>query len=210
MELQTVVEDHDYQNQESCRILPTEQDEEEKFSLKNLDRLDWIAMGVVFLLVIAMLSVILTQQDQPGPADTLRAGSRQAVIIISPEFDNKIKVTKNLLAAGSIAKARELIDSMINDYPYDGRPYMLLGDLFVYKQQPIKAMLEYQKGIDLNPDFLDKKAKNVFRGKQVKGLLNEARAAITTGLRENPGDPVLREQLEVLYYMLRRVAGSCG
>lgn len=206
-----MVDDHDNnQNPESCRIPSDEQNEEEKISLKSLDRLDRISLLVITLLIVAMLSVILISKEHSSPADNLREGSRQAVIIISPEFDNKIKVAKNLLAGGNIPKARGLIDSMIKDYPYDGRPYMLLGDLYVYKLQPVQAMLEYQKGIDLNPDFLDKKAKDVFRGKQVKGVLNEAREVITRGLRQNPRDPVLKEQLEVLYYMLRRVAGSCG
>ena len=211
MEHCDVADNHDNnQDHESCRIPPEEQSEEEKISLSSLDRLDKVTILVVAILMVAILSVILIRKEHPGLADNLRESSRQAVIIISPEFDNKIKVTKNLLAGGNIPKARELIESMIEDYPYDGRPYMLLGDLYVYKLQPIQAMLEYQKGIDLNPDFLDKKAKDVFRGKQVKGVLNEAREVIVQGLRKNPKDPVLKEQLEVLYYMLRRVAGSCG
>ncbi len=205
-----MVDDHDNQNQESCRITPEVKNDEGKLSLASLDRLDRISILIIILLMASIFTVILIRAEVPSPADTLREGSRHAVIIISPEFDNNIKIAKNLLAGGNIRKARELINSMIKSYPYDGRPYMLLGDLYVYKQQPVQAMLEYQKGIDLNPDFLDKKAKDVFRGKQVKGVLDEARDVITTGLRETPDSPVLKEQLEVLYYMLRRVAGSCG
>jgi tetratricopeptide (TPR) repeat protein len=209
-EYYNVVTDHDNPDQESCRIQPDGQVVEDSFSLKTLDRLDKLAVFAVVAMLIAGLIIIASYSGRENPAVSGSGVSRQAVVIISPEFDNKLKITKTLLNSGNLPKARELINSMIKDYPYDGRPYMLLGDLYVHNQQPILAMLEYRKGVDLNPDFLDKKAKKLFRGKQIKNILTEARQVIKAGLAERPGDPQLKQQLETLYYMLRRVAGSCG
>jgi tetratricopeptide (TPR) repeat protein len=205
-----VVTDHDNPDQESCRIQPDGQVVEDAFSLKTLDRLDKLALFTVVAMLIAGLIIIASYSGRENPTVSGSGVSRQAVVIISPEFDNKLKITKTLLNSGNLLKARELINSMIKDYPYDGRPYMLLGDLYVHNQQPILAMLEYRKGVDLNPDFLDKKAKKLFRGKQIKNILTEARQVIKAGLAKSPGDPQLKQQLETLYYMLRRVAGSCG
>lgn len=203
--------DHDHPDQESCRIqLDSQQVDAEGFSLKTMDRLDKLAVFAVAVMVIVASIIIVSSAGRDNHPAGISGVSRQAVIIISPEFDNKLKIAKTLLNSGNLSKARELIDSLIKDYPYDGRPYMLLGDLYVHEQQPILAMLEYRKGVDLNPDFLDKKAKKLFRGKQIKNILAEARQMITAGLAESPGDPQLKQQLEILYYMLRRVAGSCG
>ena len=189
--------------------MPEEQLCEDGLSLGRMDRLDKLtAIAIIIILVVGII-IIANHAGEPDGANPGRTGARQAVIIISPEFDNKIKLTKTLLTTGNLVKARELIDGMIKDYPYDGRPYMLLGDLYIHDQQPVTAMLEYRKGIDLNPDFLDKKTA-LFRGKQIKGVLKEARQLITAGLAQKPGNPELKGQLNTLYYMLRRVAGSCG
>lgn len=205
-----MVTEHDNSEQESCRIQLDSQLGEDAFSLKTWDRLDVLALSAVAIMFIAGLFII---GRYAGPVNPVVGGSgvsRQVVVIVSPEFDNKLQVTQTLLNSGNLVKARELINGLIADYPYDGRPYMLLGDLYVHDQQPVMAMLEYRKGVDLNPDFLDKKAKKLFRGKQIKNILAEARQVIKAGLSDNPGDSQLKQQLETLYYMLRRVAGSCG
>lgn len=201
---------HDSEDHESCRIQVAGQIGEDALSLKSLDRLDKLAILAAIIMVMAGVFIVMHYSGPDNLPDSINGVSRQAVVIISPEFDHKLELAQTLLNSGNLTKARELIDGLLRDYPYDGRPYMLLGDLYVHQQQPILAMLEYRNGVDLNPDFLDKKAKKLFRGMQIKNILNEARPLISAGLREKPGDPQLKEQLEILYYMLRRVAGSCG
>jgi hypothetical protein len=200
---------HDNPGQESCRIR-LDDNIDGRFSFKTLDGLDKMALTAVAVMVVAGLILIGSYSGRGNPVGMVDGVSRRAVVIISPEFDGKLALAQTLLNTGNLPKAGELITGMIKDYPYDGRPYMLLGDLYVHEQQPVLAMLEYRNGVDLNPDFLDKNAGKLFRGKQLKNILREARRAIGAGLKENPGDPVLKEQLETLYYMLRRVAGSCG
>jgi hypothetical protein len=204
-----LTDEQQHPEEESCRIIPEEQLCEDGLSLGRMDRLDKLTVIAIMVILVVGVIIISNHAGEPDAANPSRAGSRQAIIIISPEFDNKIKLTKTLLTTGNLVKARELIEGMIKDYPYDGRPYMLFGDLYIHDQQPVTAMFEYRKGIDLNPDFLDKKTA-LFRGKQIKGVLKEARQLINAGLDKKPGDPELRGQLNTLYYMLRRVAGSCG
>ncbi|MCA1765918.1 MAG: hypothetical protein LC633_06695 [Desulfobulbaceae bacterium] len=201
-------EDHKH-TQESCRIGVDVHSGEERFSLKNPDRFDKLVIIAVAVIALAGSLLLVSHAGRDQSAGGGNSLSRQAVVIISPEFDNKLKVAKTLLNGGNLSKARELISSMIEDYPYDGRPYMLLGDMYVRNQQPVAAMLEYRKGVDLNPDFLDKKAE-LFRGKQIKNILEEARLAIGGDLEKRSEDPAPEEHLEIYYYMLRRVAGSCG
>ena len=86
---------------------------------------------------------------------------------------------------------------------------MLMGDLFMRKQDPVKAMHEYRQAIDLNPDYLDKKTP-LFQGKKLKVAVGEALAEIEHRLRQNPGDEALRSEKKIIYYLYRRIAGSCG
>ena len=63
--------------------------------------------------------------------------------------------------------------------------------------------------VDLNPDYLDKKAPD-FQGKKIKNTVNEARHLIEVELNKNSADKDLRSYRKTVYYMLRKIAGSCG
>lgn len=199
------------EGQESCRIsFSAAKPEGGLSSLGDLDRLDRLALVVLALLLVSALGLIIFQPGQVGQATKRGRGVRQSVVLINPDLDKKLAAATTLLNGGDPVKAGQLLDALIVEFPYEGGPHMLKGDLFLRKQQPVEALLEYRQGVDLNPDYLDKKMVEVFQGKKVKSSLEEARQAIDGGLARTPGDATLREQRKVLYYMLRKVAGSCG
>lgn len=196
---------------ESCRIsLPEVKPEGSLASFVDLDRLDRVALAVLALLLVSALGLIIFQPGQVGQVSGRARGVRQSVVVINPELDKKLAAATNLINGGDPSKAGQMLDALIAEFPYEGGPHMLKGDLFLRQQQPVEALLEYRLGVDLNPDYLDKKMKEVFQGKKVKRTLEEARLVIEGGLARTPGDASLREQRKVLYYMLRKVAGSCG
>jgi hypothetical protein len=86
---------------------------------------------------------------------------------------------------------------------------MVIGDIELRKQDPVAAMEFFRSAIDLNPDFLDKKTE-VFQGKKIKATVLEAKALIEKELEANPGNDELSGKRKTVYYMLRRIAGSCG
>jgi tetratricopeptide (TPR) repeat protein len=197
--------------EESCRLSFTEAKPEEGLpSFGDLDRLDRLALVLLVFLLVSALGLIIFQPGQTGATVKKGGGVRQMVVIINPELDKKLAAATSLLNGGDPLKAGQLLDALISEFPYEGGPHMLKGDLFLRKQQPVEALLEYRQGVDLNPDYLDKKMVEVFQGKKVKSTLEEARRAIDVGLAGVPGDATLLEQRKVLYYMLRKVAGSCG
>lgn len=196
---------------ESCRISFTADKVESGISaLADLDRLDRVALVVLALLIISALGLIVFQPGESGQTIKKGDAARQRIVIISPELDKQMAAATTLLNGGDPAKAGQLLDKLIAEFPYEGGPHMLKGDLFLRKQQPVEALLEYRQGVDLNPDYLDKKMVQVFQGKKVKSTLEEARVVIDGGLARTPGDANLLAQRKVLYYMLRKVAGSCG
>lgn len=174
-----------------------------------MDRLDKVS--IVFLaLICTVIAGLVIFQSAEEPASRL-ARNRQiaARVHASPEFDQKSKVAAALMTAGSYDKARELVQGLVEQFPFEGRAFMLLGDLYMRQGLPIKAMYEYRNAIDLNPDFLDKRTE-VFQGKKIKVAVEEARVAIDQGMAEKSTTENWDEYRRTLYYMQRRIKGSCG
>lgn len=173
----------------------------------RVDRLDKISALAIagFVLWAVVLVVVQVGQDNDRP-DIQRP---LAVVRVDPALDKKITLAKGLLAGNNLEQADKLLTEMIATYPFEAVPYFLKGDAALYRQDPIAAMLAYRKAVDLNPDFLDKKA-DLFQGKKIKKTVEEAKAVIETGLAAKPGDPALIEARTTYYYMLRKIAGSCG
>ena len=172
-----------------------------------MDRLDKFSALAITALMLWGVFLIITQSGNQGePRETERVA---AVLIKDPALDNKIALAKSLLAGNSIDQAEKLLAELVSAYPFESVPYFLNGDIHLYRQDPVGAMLEYRKAVDLNPDFLDKKSE-LFQGKKIKKTVEEARAVIESGLAANSGDEGLLAARKEYYYMLRKIAGSCG
>ena len=172
-----------------------------------MDRLDKISAFAIagFALWVLVLVVVQLGQDDECPV----VQNPQAVLRLDPVLDKKIALAKSLLAGNNLAQADQLLTELSATYPFEAMPYFLKGDAYLYRQDPVGAMLEYRKAVDLNPDFLDKKA-DLFQGKKIKKTVEEAREAIESGLAAKPDDPFLIDARKTYYYMLRKIAGSCG
>lgn len=173
-----------------------------------MDTLDKKSITAIIALVTA-ITVLLLLQGNVDQSENISARPRIEERIYSPELEKKIKVASDLLASNNLEKAEVLINGLLSEYPYEGQPYMLLGDLHLYRQNTLQAMLAYKEAISYNPDFLDKKAP-VFQGKKIKITVKEARSYIEEQLARNPGDTQLKKHKKAIYYMLRKIAGSCG
>lgn len=170
-----------------------------------MDRLDKISALAIACLMLWGLFLVVVQLGQPEE----RREAQEAVVRVDPVLDKKIALAKTLLADNNIEQADKLLAELIASYPFEATPYFLHGDARLYRQDPVGAMLEYRKAVDLNPDFLDKKS-NLFQGKKIKKTVEEARGVIESGLAGNSGDAALIAARKVYYYMLRKIAGSCG
>ncbi len=175
-----------------------------------MDRFDGISSAVAVALLIGSFAVVRdhaveAKPDPNGQPVTTAANNP----LMFGELDSKGKLIKNLLEAGSLPQAEILARDLIRKYPYEGEPHMLMGDLFMRRQEPVKAMHEYKEAIDVNPDYLDKKTP-LFQGKKLKVAVGEALAEITNRLRLDPGDESLKSEKKVIYYLYRKIAGSCG
>lgn len=175
-----------------------------------MDRLDKLAWLAIALLLMRISVLVVEQRLAPAPAVEIQA--KAAAVIrpsADPQLEKQLELVKNLLLANNVEKAERLVNELLGQFPYEGLLYYLKGDVYLYRQEPILAMLEYKKAVELNPDLLDKTMK-VFQGKKIKKTVEDARKAVDAALAANPGDKAMRENRTVVYYMLRLLAGSCG
>ncbi len=174
-----------------------------------MDKLDKLtSVGVTVLLLYAAALLFMSHgESQANQGKKHRQSARQ--YIINPDLDNQIQLAKNLMAQDNLEKTELLVKSLVGEFPYEGKLYMLKGDILMRRQQPIAAMYEYKEAISLNPDFLDKTTK-LFQGKKIKVTVEEAMAAINSGLLQNPGNSQLKNDRKAVYFMKRKIAGSCG
>ena len=177
--------------------------------MNKLDQLDKFTIGIVTALAVYACSLIAFAYD---PAQS-EIDKKQEVAakhhVASPELLSKIDLAKNLLIQDNLDKSEALVETLIQQYPYEGALYMLKGDILMRHQKPIDAMYEYKEAISLNPDFLDKKTKS-FQGKKIKNTVEEAMLVIESGLQKDPADNSLKDAREIVYFMKRKLAGSCG
>jgi len=173
--------------------------------MDNLDK--YSAISIVVLIILATLLIL--HQINSGAADKRDVVAAHQYAPPTPELKKKVQIASALLENNNLDKAGVLIDELVSQFPYDGSPYMMLGDLRIRQQAPIEAMLAYREAVDLNPDYLDKKAPD-FQGKKIKNIVNEARHLIEVKLNTNSADEDLLSYKKTVYYMLRKIAGSCG
>jgi len=176
-----------------------------------MDRLDKLSVVAVVLLLIGSFSVIHGHTDEVKPIRDIRQAS---VAVDNPasieELNVEAKLIRNLMEDGNLAQAEARTRTLLQKYPISwGEPHMLMGDLLMRRQEPIQAVHEFKDAIESNPDFLDKKTP-LFQGKKLKVAVEEALAEISRRLKMSPGDESLKREQKMIYYLYRKIAGSCG
>lgn len=176
----------------------------------KMDRLDRISIWAIAILVIGSSALISHHMGEAvSDKNNRQKILSSAVTIFNPELENKVKAARGLMEGANLAKAEILVRELLNQYPYEGEPRMLMGDLYMRKQDPVKAMFEYKEAIDLNPDYLDRKTP-LFQGKKLKIAAREALEEIEKKIKAGPEDENKKKDRKVIYYLQRRIAGSCG
>jgi Flp pilus assembly protein TadD len=175
-----------------------------------MDTLDkWTISIIAAIAVYAGALIVQASGDASPDLHGRNPAIQAAQVIINPELDKKIELARTILIQGNVEKSETLVNSLLEKYRYDGRLYMLKGDILVRRQQPVAAMYEYKEAVEMNPDFLDKKTE-LFQGKKIKITVEEAMTRIAADLERQPDDIQLRNDRETAYYMKRKIAGSCG
>ncbi len=175
-----------------------------------MDWIDRLSIWAIVVLIIASLALIAGHVGEAKPERPVQQRTSAAESPVnSAEIDGRVKLIKNLMESDSLDKAEKMARELIQQYPYEGAPHMALGDILMRRQDPVRAVIEYREAVDINPDFLDKNTP-LFQGKKIKAAVAEALAENDRKIRLAPGDESLKRERKTIYYLQRRIAGSCG
>lgn len=174
-----------------------------------MDRLDKVSLVIIVVLASLAASLVVIETRKEGPARKEVLEEARTKRAASPDFEKRVQVARELLNAENLAGAEELLRGLAAEFPYEGDPHLLLGDLAMRRQDAVLAMVEYRKAVELNPDFLDKKAP-AFQGKKIRATVEEAAGVLEKGMENRPDASRQTEYRDTLKYMRRRIAGSCG
>jgi hypothetical protein len=174
-----------------------------------MDRFDRISIGAVMALSVGALVLVQGHGGEVKLDRDLQQKAPVADAAANGALAANVRMIKNLIESGNLSLAESMIREQKQKFRYQGELSMLMGDVLMRKQQPVMAMHEYKEAIDLNPDYLDKKTP-LFQGKKMKIAVGEALAEIENRNRQSPDDPSLKHEKKVIYYLYRRIAGSCS
>jgi predicted Zn-dependent protease len=174
-----------------------------------MDWFDRISIGAIAVLSVGTLVLVQGHRGEVKPDQKLQHRAPVVDAAANGDLANNVRLIKNLIEAGSLSQAESMIRGLKLKFQDQGELSMLMGDVLTRKQLPVMAMHEYKEAIDLNPDYLDKKTP-LFQGKKMKVAVGEALAEIENRISQNPDDASLKQEKKVIYYLYRRIAGSCS
>ena len=174
-----------------------------------MDTFDRTSIWAIAILIVSSLVLIGGHvEDAKADRNALKRAATERPAA-DGELARNVKLVRNLMETDGVVKAEALLKDLIRRYPYEAELQMLMGDTLMRKQEPVRAMRAYKEAVDLNPDYLDKKTA-LFQGKKLKIAVGEAMTEIERNLRLNPGDAALKAERKTMYYLQRKIAGSCG
>jgi tetratricopeptide (TPR) repeat protein len=175
--------------------------------------MDWIDRLSIWAIVLIIISSFALIANHVGEAKPERPAQQRTSVeeysSKNAEIDGRVKLIRNLMESDNPGKAETMARELIQQSPYDGGLHMTMGDIFMRRQDPVRAVFEYKEAIDINPDFLDKKTP-LFQGKKIKAAVTEALAENDRKIRLAPDDESLKRERKTIYYLQRKIAGSCG
>ncbi len=174
-----------------------------------MDRLDRISVMAIIGLVLGMIGVAIFHRSEARVVGPKAASFRfPQVAPQASEIRLQLKKIRALIENHSLKKAEALASQLLRQYPMEGEPRMLLGDVYMRGQRLTKALYAYRDAIDRNPDYLDKNTRD-FQGKKLKHVVAEGISEIEKRSENEHDDQQLRKDKKLIYYLQRRIAGSC-
>ncbi len=174
-----------------------------------MDKLDKFSILLILIFIAAVAVVSAEYRSGSGKNIDRSSTHSRSAAEADGISDDQTNMLKNLIETNNLQKAEVLLKELNGKYPYEGELHMLMGDVMMRKQDAVGAVLNYKEAVDLDPDYLDRKTP-IFQGHKIKVAVDEAMARINEALSKRPDDNDMKKAKKNVYYLLRKLAGSCG
>jgi tetratricopeptide (TPR) repeat protein len=173
-----------------------------------LDRLSMAAIGVLILVTVGMLAhqeMLKRRRHNPG------SGAKEAKqsYALQMEADKKLYSGVDALKKqGRYGEAVAKLENIMRIYPDKSLSYVYLAQVLVKQGKLGDAIHNYRRAVEMEPDYVDERTP-VFIGKDLKAVVEEGREKFGREKTLKPNDDDVKQALEDVYYLQRRLAGGC-
>ena len=177
--------------------------------MDRLDKFNIIIIVLISLITIGMLvnqEIIERRQGNPGvdsKAEKERYYAEQ-MALNEKIYQEVISLKKQGLYDEAMTKLQEVMKT----YPGRSQSYVYMAQLSLKSGKLGDAIHNYRLAVENDPDYLDKKTP-LFIGREIKTLVTESLEKFGREIKLKPNDQTVRNVLQDLYYLQRRLAGGC-
>ncbi|MDH3348435.1 MAG: hypothetical protein OEM02_10125 [Desulfobulbaceae bacterium] len=173
-----------------------------------LDKINISVITVLSLVTIGMLTAHELEIAKNG-SPKVTAQVTQSAGTGNGTIDTSIyKDVDTLQAKGLYSEALVTLEEIMGKHPSMSLSSVYLARLNVKLGHVEKAIADYRKAVEMNPDYVDKKASS-FIGPEIKKFVTQSKSFVEKQLAENPDNKDSKRALKNIYYLQRRLAGGC-
>lgn len=171
-----------------------------------MDRLDAWGVGVVAVLLGSAAALNATQ-----PPDAHSTTPRGVAVLTPAAGQGPAALTRarHLMEADSVTEAERLVDGHLQAHPDDAAAHVLRAELWMRRQDPLAAVLEYRRAVLLEPDYLDRRTP-LYQGGRMKTAMQEGTDEVARRQAAGTQPEQLKVYRQAIHSLHKRLEGSCG
>ena len=174
-----------------------------------LDKINISVITVLSLVTIGMLTAHELDTAKNTTGDDTTVSTHVAPVNTVSATDDTIFIdVETLQAKGLYSEALVTLEEIMKEHPRMSMSSVHLARINVKMGHVAKAIAEYRKAVEMDPDYVDKKASR-FIGPEIKKFTTQSKLVIEKQLAENPDNKETKRALKNIYYLQRRLAGGC-
>ena len=177
-----------------------------------MDRFDKFNITLIVLISLITIGMLVNQeiterrQGNPG-AD----GKAEKERYYAEQMALNAKIYQEVISLkeqGRDDEAMTKLQEVMKTYPGRSQSYVYMAQLSLKSGKLADTIHNYRLAVENDPDYLDKKTP-LFIGREIKTLVTESLEKFGREIKLKPNDQTVRNVLQDLYYLQRRLAGGC-
>jgi tetratricopeptide (TPR) repeat protein len=176
-----------------------------------MDRLDKFNIAIIVLISLVTIGMLVNREITEKRQGNHEAAAAEKAIYYAEQMALNAKIYQEVISL----KEQELNDEamtklqeVMKAYPGRSQSYVYMAQLSLKSGKLADTIHNYRLAVESDPDYLDKKTP-LFIGREIKALVSESLEKFGREVKLKPNDKAVRNALEDLYYLQRRLAGGC-
>ena len=176
-----------------------------------MDRLDKFNIIIIVLISLITIGMLVNQEIIKRRQGNQEAAAAEKARYYTEQMALNAKIYQEVISLkeqGLDDEAMTKLQEVMKTYPGRSQSYVYMAQLSLESGKLGDAIHNYRLAVENDPDYLDKKTP-LFIGSEIKTLVSESLEKFGREIKLKPNDQTVRNVLQDLYYLQRRLAGGC-